>query len=355
MPVVALAAGGAAFGLVRTVGADGEGFRVRRTPVVAAVERAAPAVVNVITNAPGRQGGMIRGTGSGVIVHPAGYVVTNSHIVRGVSRIFVELASQAGGGRLDAGVVEDDPAHDLALIRVSRPTPFPYVALAPTSDVMVGETAIAIGNPLGLGETVTVGIISAVGRKAEMPSGFTIRGLIQTDASINRGNSGGALLNLEGALIGINSSTHPNAQGISFTVSSDDVRALLERNLVPSAASAPARPVASAPPASPPSSIAAIRSPVAEPPPASPAKNPKRSGVALKTSNGFAVVTSVESLSPADIAGLTSGDVIVDVDGRRVTSAIDCVDALSSAPSGKTVQLGVSRAGARKRVLFVAP
>jgi S1-C subfamily serine protease len=213
---------------------------------------------------------------------------------------------------------------------------------------MVGETAIAIGNPLGLGETVTVGIISAVGRKAEMPSGYTLRNLIQTDASINRGNSGGALLNLEGALIGINSSTHPGAQGISFTVPADHVRALVERNLAPAGRPAPLA-------ASPAPHAAVVAPTPSEVLPAPASTKPRSVGVGLKTSNGFAVVTGVDRLSPADIAGLRAGDVIVDVDGKRMGSAGDAVLALASAAPGTTLYLAVSRDGAMKRVILIAP
>ena len=203
----------------------------RRTSVVSVVERCAPAVVNITTNlGDGARGG---GSGSGVIVHPDGFVVTNSHVVRGASRVLVELSRAVKEGRptFEARILEDDPAHDLALLQIAKARTFPYVSVCTTCGVLIGETAVAIGNPYGLGDSVTVGIVSALGRQASLPTGYTIRNLIQTDASINLGNSGGALLNLDGELMGVNSSIHPSAQGIAFSVPGDAVLELLDRNL----------------------------------------------------------------------------------------------------------------------------
>ncbi len=363
LAVTGLACG--ALGLSATVGAaDRSG--IRRTPVVAAVERAAPGVVNITTDIAKRNwsGFTTRGSGSGVIVHPAGYVVTNSHVVRESARIFVEL-SRAGGAKgrsYPATLLEDDPGHDLALLRISRPEPFPTVSLCLTGDVMVGETAIAIGNPLGLGDTVTVGIVSAVGRSAAMPGGVTLRNLLQTDASINRGNSGGALLNLEGDLIGINCSIHPGAQGISFTVPADDVLAMLRRNLG-NAAPRPADdpPVAKSPPLAtrtPPSNAAPPARATLPPPSAIVAPAPRRGGtvgLGMRQTGGRVVVVSVDPYSSADLAGLLPGDVIVDVDGKAVLASGDVQAAVASSPEGGTVLLDLLRDGRPKRAMLVVP
>jgi serine protease Do len=320
---------------------------VRRTPVVEAVERAAPAVVNITTDALTRQG-MGRGTGSGVIVHPQGYVVTNSHVVRGAQRIFVSLCKKAGQRPFSAELLKDDPSHDLALLRIRRPNGFPYVRLCPTTDVLVGETAIAIGNPYGLGDTVTVGIVSASGRRAAMPNGQTLRNLLQTDASINLGNSGGALLNLEGALIGVNCSIHPSAQGISFTVPSDDVKAMLEEQLRRSREPDPL-PTA-APPRSPTASSAA-----------KPLPAPSRAvgkavlGLSLKTESGGVRITSIVPDSSADIGGLEAGDLIVEVDDEEVESATQVEKVLGSGYPGRTYFIGVQRGNDRKRAIVVFP
>jgi S1-C subfamily serine protease len=350
MTVLAAAGVAAAVALSGTVVANLEG-PVRRTPVVAAVERAAPAVVNITTDALTRRG-VGRGSGSGVIVHPDGYVVTNSHVVRGAHRIFVSLCKKSGERPFQATVVEDDPSHDLALLRVKRTGAFPYVRLCPTSEVMVGETAIAIGNPFGLGDTVTVGIISATGRRAAMPNGATLRNLLQTDASINLGNSGGALLNLDGALIGVNCSIHPTAQGISFTVPADDVRAMLDKQLkggrrVPDATPAPA-------PAPAASSVASREKKDELPPPAR-TGSPGSVGMTLETVNGTVRIAAIQSDSSADIAGLREGDLILEMDDDEVEMPSHVEKALSSGYPGRTYFVGIQRGNERKRAILVFP
>jgi serine protease Do len=350
--VVALAAAVAVSG---PVGANFD--QVRRTPVVEAVEKAAPAVVNITTDSLTRQG-MSRGTGSGVIVHPSGYVVTNSHVIRGAGRIYVSLCKRSGERPYQATLVEDDPTHDLALLRIARSSgAFPYVRLCATSEVMIGETAIAIGNPYGLGDTVTVGIISAMGRKAALPSGYTLRNLLQTDASINRGNSGGALLNLDGALIGINCSMHPSAQGISFTVPADDVQRMLERARV---SPRPAEPKVVEPtPAPPPPVVGPVAKSSGRS--AQTAPQPARDGALAPL--GFAIrkeaqgirIVSLGADSSADIAGLEVGDVIVEVDDEEVDSAAEVEKALSEGYPGRTYFIGILRGADRKRAILVYP
>lgn len=365
LSAVGLAAG--AYGLAATVRAANDGLGVRRTPVVDAVRRAAPAVVSVTTENPGRRGGTERGTGGGVIVHPSGYVVTNSHVVRGVSRIMIETSKALGGPslRYDAALVEDDPGHDLALLKVSRAAPFPYVGLRRTEDVAVGETAVAIGNPYGLGDSITVGVVSALGRSAGLPSGISLRNLIQTDASINFGNSGGALLDLEGDLLGVNCSVHPQAQGIAFAVPADQVKALLDRNLVPSSRATPSPPVAREP-ASPPrdSGPSAVMTPSPTPLPAPtpvPAPAPRASssrpsiGLTLRNDSVGVLVAAVEALSPAEIAGIVAGDVIVDVDAVPASSAADTAATFRAAPRGKTFLLTIARGSRRTKVVLVVP
>ena len=351
--VAAVGLGIGAYGIASSVGAaDRTGLR--HTPVVAAVERAAPAVVNITTDISHRRAGVVesRGSGSGVIVHSGGYVVTNSHVVRDASRIYVELSKASGsrGPALTATLLEDDPNHDLALLRVTRAQPFPAVTLFPSRDVMVGETAIAIGNPYGLGDTVTVGIVSAVGRTAALPTGVSLRNLFQTDASINRGNSGGALLNLDGDLIGINCSVHPSAQGISFTVPSDDVLAMLRRHIAP-AARTPA-PTASAPAPAPRVTAAPKASLV--PPPTTVAAPAKRGvGLGLRMNGSSVVVASVDAYSSAELAGVLPGDVVVDVNGKRAVSGADVANAVAGARDGTTVTLGLLRGGLPRKAILV--
>lgn len=363
---IVLAAGGAALAAIG-LSARSEALAVssvRRTPVVAVVGRCAPAVVNITTRG-GRQGGA-RGAGSGVIVHPDGFVVTNSHVVRGASHVLVELSRAVKEGRptFEARVLEDDPAHDLALLQIAKARTFPYVSVSSTSGVLVGESAVAIGNPYGLGDTVTVGIVSAIGREASLPTGYTIRNLIQTDASINLGNSGGALLNLDGELIGVNSSIHPSAQGIAFSVPGDAVLELLDRNL--GARARPGRPDAKVTGAdTAPDAPVAVRVPdavapapdVAAPPPSASVARPKRApiGLFLKSGPDGVLVASVTSQSSADIAGILSGDVILAVDGVAYASGAELAEVFQKAASGRTFFVDLRRDGRTVNAIVVVP
>ncbi|MHC5012767.1 MAG: S1C family serine protease [Planctomycetota bacterium] len=165
--------------------AASNGAERRRTAVVDAVAHASPSVVSVDAWTSGYRG---RGSGAGAIIHPDGYVVTNSHVIHGAQRITVQLFGQRS--RHNARLVRDEPGGDLALLKIDGNRRWPYISLASTREVMLGETAIAVGNPHGLGDTITVGVVSARGRPAKLMNGATLRNLIQTDASINTGNSG---------------------------------------------------------------------------------------------------------------------------------------------------------------------
>jgi len=214
----------------------------RRTPIVEAVERAAPAVVSVGTtrlvrvrywdwdflSSGGRTGAQEQhGLGSGVIVHPAGYVVTNAHVINQADQILVKLTgARENEPEIKATLIAADLGHDLALLRLEKPGPYPYVEFGRSDDLMVGETVIAIGNPFGLGRTVTSGIVSALDRTLDVRD-TKFGGLIQTDAAVNRGNSGGPLLNIQGDWIGVNSAIYSlsgGADGISFAIPVDVVR-----------------------------------------------------------------------------------------------------------------------------------
>jgi S1-C subfamily serine protease len=367
--VFALGLAFAGVGLATRVGAAARG-EARMTPVVRAVQHAAPAVVTVTTDIGGKgwwQGGT-RGSGAGVIVHPDGYVVTNSHVVRGASRIYVTLPRANGGRAFEARLLQDQPQFDLALLRVGG-GPFPFVAICSTCDVMVGETAIAIGNPYGLGDTVTTGVVSAKGRTATFSSGHTLKNLIQTDASINLGNSGGALLNIEGELIGINSAVHANAQGIAFTVPADDVQAMLDRHLgAASRPAAPRPPAMDAPyeaprtftPAMPAPSEPAPRAAAprrAEALPDASARPPQRAmlGLSLRAVDGQVVVDSVTPNSNADIAGVRAGDVVFDVDGHRPESPAALAGTWKAAQPGQSYLVTLGRGDRKTTAIVVIP
>jgi serine protease Do len=199
-------------------------------------ERINPAVVNIDATARGREddrervpfepgdpgdGAPRRGTGSGVIIEPDGHVLTNHHVIERAERILVKLAD---GRTLRATVVGSDPETDIALIKVEGPQPFPTAPLGNSDTLRVGEWVCAIGNPLAYEHTVTVGVISYIGRK------LFDRGLdnyIQTDAAINFGNSGGPLINARGEVIGINAAISSRASNIGFAVPVNQARDVL--------------------------------------------------------------------------------------------------------------------------------
>jgi len=165
--------------------------------------------------------------GSGVIVDKKGLIVTNAHVIQKASDIYVVLDD---GTILKAEVVGTNESDDLAIIRVNIPYLVKEIKCADIKDVMIGETVIAIGNPLGLENSVTVGVLSGKDRAFSSPEcGYVCSGLLQTDASINPGNSGGALLNLDGELIGINLAVVQDAQNIGFAVPADKVSKMLEK------------------------------------------------------------------------------------------------------------------------------
>jgi len=182
--------------------------------VIQAYERVAPAVLHVLAL---RSDGRPRGQGSGVVFTPDGYALTNSHVVSGAARL---RASLIDGRELDAALVGDDPETDIAVLRLSG-AGLPHAALGRSAALRVGELVVAIGNPLGFQCTLTAGIVSALGRTLRARSGRLIESVIQTDAPLNPGNSGGPLVSGAGRVVGINTATILPAQGICFAIGID--------------------------------------------------------------------------------------------------------------------------------------
>jgi serine protease Do len=217
-----LLAAGAAWLAAVPVLADAVG---RVTPIVAAVRESAPSVVNIQgqksvvdpvvdgrTLAVPRE---VNGMGTGVVIDPRGYILTNHHVVAGVRQINVTLD---GGQAYVAQMVAHDGETDLAIIRIRTPQPLPTIRLGSSDDLMCGESVLALGNAFGYEHTVTSGIISALHRNVQVNETQQYLDLIQTDASINPGNSGGPLLNIDGEMVGLNVAVRAGAQGIGFAI-----------------------------------------------------------------------------------------------------------------------------------------
>jgi len=197
----------------------------RMTPVVRAVRGASPSVVNIqgqksIADANSNSSGtrQVNGMGTGVVIDPRGYILTNHHVVDGVRRINVTLHT---GQTYVAKVLARDAETDLAVISIRTPGTLPVINLGTSQDLMAGETVIAVGNAFGYENTVTTGIISALHRNVQVNETQQYLDLVQTDASINPGNSGGPLLNIDGEMIGVNVAVRAGAQGIGFAIPID--------------------------------------------------------------------------------------------------------------------------------------
>ena len=298
---------------------------LRRTPVVAVFEAARDAVVNISSTEVvevrdrfdrlfGRWRAQPRrlertSVGSGFVIHPEGYIVTNAHVV---ARSTDRRVIFADGSEYDAIVVASDRESDVAILKIEPPRPLPTLAFGRSDDLMIGETVIAIGNPLGYQHTVTVGVVSAVNRDLVFERDLMMSGLIQTDASINPGNSGGPLLNVLGELIGVNTAIRGDAQNIGFAIPVDKLRRLLPELL-----------------------------------------DVERR---YRIESGLHLVAAVEpridSVKPgsaAERAGIEPGDILLKVNGEAVDEAVDFHIALIGRRPGDELRLELVRGGRRYR------
>lgn len=217
----------------RGIWVDGDGrakdVAIKASTYATLAEKISPAVLNIAvtlkTPEDALTGGESAGLGTGFIIHPTGLFLTNYHVVQGADTVKVRLFDNR---EMDAEFVGIDPETDIALMRIIKASNLPTVALGNSEAIEVGERVLAIGNPMGLGHTVTAGIVSAVGRRNLNPGGKDNRSdFIQTDASINPGNSGGPLVSLSGEVIGINTAVNRSAQGIGFALPINVVKAML--------------------------------------------------------------------------------------------------------------------------------
>jgi S1-C subfamily serine protease len=267
--------------------------------VTGAVEAVAPAVVRVHPRVKGRGGGV----GSGVVVSPDGLILTNSHVAQGTAAHDIVTPE---GRHLTARLLGDDPDTDLALLRVDEAVTLPAARLGNSQALTRGRLVVAIGNPLGFEATVTAGVVSALGRSLRGQGGRLIEDLIQTDAALNPGNSGGALVSSAGEVVGINTAVIAGAQGICFAVASNTAAFVLGELLAHGRVRRGWI------------GVAVQRAAI-----------PRRHAVAAGlTQDSGVLITSIEAGSPAATAGLVDGDVITAAGERKVTGADDLIRAL---------------------------
>ncbi|MDR2826608.1 MAG: trypsin-like peptidase domain-containing protein [Candidatus Adiutrix intracellularis] len=309
----------------------------RRTPIVTAIEKARPAIVSVYAQVLVQRGSPFprspfhdeffdhffsdmwapqarQGTtlGSGVIIDGArGLIVTNEHVVRGAAQIKITMSDSR---ELAATVLGADPRYDLAMLQVKTKKNLPQLVLGDSSNLMIGETVIAIGNPFGLTHTATTGVVSAVGRTVPgVGRNESLKDLIQTDASINPGNSGGPLLNINGEIIGINTAILERGEGLGFAIPSDKVRRIAARLLRGNSGA-----------------DLDLGLELVEP------GHPDQGEPAC-------LITALENGGPAAASGLKKGDLLLSLDGSPTATLADYEMILSSLKPGQRVTAEVNR------------
>ncbi len=324
--------------------------------VVAAVEKVGPAVVRIDSartvrrQVPGDEyndpffrrffGGdapvppaerTVRGTGSGFVINAEGQILTNAHVVDGADTVTVTLRD---GRTFQGKVLGEDPLTDIAVVKINANN-LPVVALGNSDMLRPGQWAIAIGNPLGLDKTVTVGVISATDRTSSQVGVPDKRiGFIQTDAAINPGNSGGPLLNARGEVIGINTAIIGGAQGLGFAIPINTVQRISQQLIAKGKVEHP---------------FVGIQMATLTPEIKERIKNSANGNITVQADKGVLVVRVVRN-SPADKAGLQQGDVIQKVDNQSVTTADKVQQIIESRKVGDSLQMDVQRNGQAQSV-----
>ncbi len=297
----------------------------RRSEIVEVVDKVSPAVVNISAEQTVRRRRSFedlffgfearprtaKSLGSGVLIDPKGIILTNDHVISGASKI---LATTKSGRELECEVIGSDADNDLAVLRVKKPgTPLPTIHMGSSSDLMIGETVVAIGNPFGLSNTVTAGVLSAFGRSVPGENQRVYSDFLQIDAPINPGNSGGPVVNIQGDMIGVATAIIGGAQGIGFAIPVDRAKRIVG-DLV---------------------KFGEVK--------------PVWTGLHGRTitsrqdddrPRGFRV-RSVEPGSPAERAGIRVGDQIVSVDATPIDSEESFQTALSTRGPGKAMKIGL--------------
>jgi S1-C subfamily serine protease len=311
----------------RTAGTnDDELFDAYSRAVSGAADTVGPAVVRVDSRVKEARAG---GVGSGVIISPDGFILTNSHVVDGAREARI---TDAEGRAMQARLIGEDPDTDLALLHANAAHNLPVAMLGDSKSLRRGQLVVAIGNPLGFESTVTAGVVSALGRSIRARTGRLIEDVIQTDAALNPGNSGGPLVSSRGEVIGINTAVIMGAQGICFAVASNTARLVLSE-LIRHGRVRRAY-----------VGIAGQTVPV-------PRRHAHAAGIANELG---AMITGLDVDGPAASAGLMSHDIIVSLDGQPVTGVDDLLRLLNAERIDRAVTVEVLRLG-RVREFGVTP
>jgi S1-C subfamily serine protease len=297
--------------------------------VIDVTERVGPAVVRVEIGPNARSARGHSGIGSGIVISPDGLVLTNSHVVGSSTQIRLR---DIEGIATDARVLGVDPDTDLALLRADGVRDLRYASLGDSKNLRRGQLVVAIGNPLGFESTVTAGVVSALGRSIRSVSGRTIEDVIQTDAALNPGNSGGPLVSTAAEVIGINTAIISGAQGICFAVASNTAQFVLSEIIRHGYVRRAYIGVFSQ------------TAPV-----------PRRHAIIAGIENKMgALLTQIEPDGPSALAGLLPGDVVIKLDGVAINGVDDLVRVLDRDRIDRTLEINVLRMG-RLRVVDIHP